>query len=126
MGMDELKDRAKTVIELSENAHFYAQIRPLKMNEKALSLMDTYSLSHLARVRQKLSDLVNWQAEEIENMVKEIAEAAELKLGKIAQPLRAALTGTTMSPSIFSIMAILGRSETLGRLDDAISTDTRP
>jgi glutamyl-tRNA synthetase len=69
---------------------------------------------------------VNWQAEEIENMVKEIAESAELKLGKIAQPLRAALTGTTMSPSIFSIMAILGRSETLGRLDDAISTDTRP
>jgi len=126
MGMDELKDRAKTVIELSENAHFYAQIRPLKMNEKALSLMDTSSLSHLARVRQKLSDLVNWQAEEIENMVKEIAEAAELKLGNIAQPLRAALTGTTMSPSIFGIMAILGRNETLGRLDDAIATDTRP
>ena len=70
-GMDELKDRAKTISELSENALFYAQIRPLKMNKKALSLMDTSSLSHLARVRQKLSDLVNWQAEEIENMVKE-------------------------------------------------------
>jgi glutamyl-tRNA synthetase len=125
-GMDELKDRAKTISELSENALFYAQIRPLNMNEKALNVLDAASLSYLAEIRQQLSELVFWQADEIENAVKEFAQIAELKLGGIAQPLRAALTGTTMSPSIFNIMAILGRDEALGRLDDAISIEIRP
>jgi glutamyl-tRNA synthetase len=125
-GMDELKDRAKTISELSENALFYAQIRPLNMNEKALNVLDAASLSYLAEIRQQLSELVFWQADEIENAVKEFAQIAELKLGGIAQPLRAALTGTTMSPSIFNIMAILGRDEALGRLDDAISIEIHP
>ena len=126
IGMDELKERAKTVVELSESAQFYAQIRPLKMHHNARSMLDSNSLSYLYKVRKKLSDLANWQVEEIENTVKVFAEAADLKLSIIAQPLRAALTGTTKSPSIFNIMAVLGREEALGRLDDAISIDTRP
>ena len=125
-GMDELKERAKTVVELSENAEFYAKIRPLEMTEKALSMLDSVSLSHLSNVLKELSELANWQVEEIEKTVKAFAEAAELKLGKVAQPLRAALTGTTVSPSIFNVMAVLGRDEALGRLEDALSIGTRP
>ena len=125
-GMDELKERAKTVVELSENAEFYAKIRPLEMTEKALSMLDSDSLSHLSNVLKELSELANWQVEEIEKTVKAFAEAAELKLGKVAQPLRAALTGTTVSPSIFNVMAVLGRHEALGRLEDALSIGTRP
>ena len=125
-GMDELKERAKTVVELSENAEFYAKIRPLEMTEKALSMLDFDSLSHLSNVLKELSELANWQVEEIEKTVKAFAEAAELKLGKVAQPLRAALTGTTVSPSIFNVMAVLGRDEALGRLEDALSIGTRP
>ena len=125
-GMDELKERAKTVVELSENAEFYAKIRPLEMTEKALSMLDSDSLSHLSNVLKELSELANWQVEEIEKTVKAFAEAAELKLGKVAQPLRAALTGTTVSPSIFNVMAVLGRDEALGRLEDALSIGTRP
>ena len=125
-GMDELKERAKTVVELSENAEFYAKVRPLEMTEKALSMLDTDSLSHLSNVLKELSELANWQVEEIEKTVKAFAEAAELKLGKVAQPLRAALTGTTVSPSIFNVMAVLGRDEALGRLEDALSIGTRP
>ena len=125
-GMDELKERAKTVVELSENAEFYAKIRPLEMTEKALSMLDYDSLSHLSNVLKELSELANWQVEEIEKTVKAFAEAAELKLGKVAQPLRAALTGTTVSPSIFNVMAVLGRDEALGRLEDALSIGTRP
>ena len=125
-GMDELKERAKTVVELSENAEFYAKIRPLEMTEKALSMLDFDALSHLSNVLMELSELANWQVEEIEKSVKAFAEAAELKLGKVAQPLRAALTGTTVSPSIFNVMAVLGRDEALGRLEDALSIGTRP
>lgn len=125
-GMDELKERAKTVVELSENAEFYAKIRPLEMTEKALSMLDSDSLLHLSNVLKELSELANWQVEEIEKTVKAFAEAAELKLGKVAQPLRAALTGTTVSPSIFNVMAVLGRDEALGRLEDALSIGTRP
>jgi glutamyl-tRNA synthetase len=125
-GMDELKERAKTVVELSENAEFYAKIRPLEMTEKALSMLDFDALSHLSNVLKELSELANWQVEEIEKTVKAFAESAELKLGKVAQPLRAALTGTTVSPSIFNVMAVLGRDEALGRLEDALSIGTRP
>jgi len=119
-GMDGLKERAKTIVELSESAEFYAKSRPLKMNEKALEILDSDTLKLLSQLHKDLSVLTDWQAEAIENTVKAFAETAGMKLGKIAQPLRAALTGTTVSPSIFDVMVILGREDALGRIEDAI------
>lgn len=120
-GMDGLKERAKTVQELAESAAFYAKFRPLEMTEKAQGILDSDALRTLSQVRDQLSVVSDWNAEAIENTVKAFAETAELKLGKVAQPLRAALTGTTVSPGIFDVMAILGRDESLGRLEDVIS-----
>ncbi len=120
-GMDGLKERAKTIVELTESAEFYAKPRPLTKTEKALGILDSDALGHLTQLRNDLSALAEWQADEIENTIKAFAESSQLKLGKVAQPLRAALTGTTVSPSVFDVMVILGREEALGRIDDAIS-----
>lgn len=122
-GMDALKERAKTIVELSESAAFYAKIRPLEMNEKAQGILDYDARQHLSQLHKELSALTDWRSEVIEDTVKAFAETAELKLGKIAQPLRAALTGTTVSPGIFDVMAVLERDEALGRLEDVISRD---
>lgn len=118
-GMDGLKDRAKTIVELSDNAEFYAIIRPIIKNEKAQGILNSDALDQLSQLRKQLSALAEWDVEAIENIVKAFAEDAELKMGKVAQPLRAALTGTTVSPSVFDVMVVLGREETLGRIDDA-------
>lgn len=120
-GMGGLKERAKTIVELSESAEFYTKNRPLGMTEKAQGILDSDTSDHLSQLHVALSDLTDWQADVIEDTVKTFAETAELKLGKVAQPLRAALTGTTVSPSIFEVMVALGRSEALGRIEDAIS-----
>jgi len=120
-GMGQLKERAKTVIELTENAKFFVEIRPLSMTEKAAKLLDPETRDHLSVIRGQLDGLSVWTVESLEQQVKEFAESAGLKLGKVAQPLRAALTGTTVSPGIFDVMEILGRDETLGRIDDALS-----
>lgn len=118
-GMDGLKERAKTIVELSESAEFYAKSRPLKMTEKAQGILDSVVPGHLEKLLEGLSKLTEWQAQAIEETVKAFADEAELKLGKVAQPLRAALTGTTVSPSIFEVMVALGREEALGRIEDA-------
>lgn len=118
-GMVGLKERAKTIVELSENAEFYAKTRPLTKDEKAQGILNSEALDQLSQLRNDLSALAEWDVEAIENTVKAFADAAELKLGKVAQPLRAALTGTTVSPSVFDVMAVLGREEALGRIDDA-------
>ena len=81
--------------------------------------MNSDALDQLSQLRKQLSALAEWDVEAIENIVKAFAEDAELKMGKVAQPLRAALTGTTVSPSVFDVMVVLGREETLGRIDDA-------
>jgi glutamyl-tRNA synthetase len=120
LGMGELKERAKTTLELSDNALFYAKIRPLEMNEKAASLLSEDSLAILRLLRASLDGLSNWSADPLKQAVGEFAEAQELKLGKVAQPLRAALTGTNVSPGVFQVMAVLGQEETLGRLDDVL------
>lgn len=119
-GMDGLKERAKTLVELSENAFFYIAPRPLKMNEKAAKLLNDEGLARLAIVRDALGALEQWHAQTTEQAVKQMAEAKEIKLGKLAQPLRAALSGSNVSPGIFDVMDVLGREETLGRLDDVL------
>ena len=121
-GMAGLKDRAKTLVELSENAEIYAVARPLKLDDKASKLLDEDACCHLDALRGLLNEPGEWTAEGIENTVRAHAESAGIKLGQAAQPLRAALTGRTVSPGIFEVMEILGRDETLARLDDVLKT----
>ena len=119
-GMNGLKERAKTTEELADNAVFYVHIRPLSMSDKAARLLDGQGLEFLGRLRADLEDLAEWNADTVEAASRSAADREDVKLGKIAQPLRAALTGTAASPGLFEVMEVLGRAETLGRLDDAL------
>jgi len=119
-GISELKQRAKTLLELSESAEFYAVKRPLQLSPKAVKLLDAESLGRLGRFRAILASLTEWSVNILEETGRRFSEAEGVKLGTVAQPLRAALTGKTNSPGIFDVMEVLGRDETLGRLDDAL------
>jgi glutamyl-tRNA synthetase len=118
-GMAGLKTRAKTLAELAEGARFYVAPRPLALDEKARRLV-AESRGALRDLAQALAATV-WTAPALEEEVRRFAEANGLKLGAAAQPLRAALSGSTVSPPIFDVMATLGREEALGRLGDAIA-----
>ena len=118
-GMDGLKQRAKTLNELSDNAAFYVAKRPLSMDAKAQSLLTHEALGTLARVAAEFARLPEWSVVALEDAARTMAEEAGLKLGKLAQPLRAALTGSTVSPGVFEVAAVLGRDETIARLADA-------
>ncbi|MEE2760493.1 MAG: glutamate--tRNA ligase [Pseudomonadota bacterium] len=121
LGLTGLKERAKNIIELSENAMFYANKRPLPVDKKARKLLDEQGRRMVDIARDKLAGISNWSHDELENRIREAAADRGQNLGKLAQPLRAALTGSNVSPGIFEVMEILGREETLGRLEDAIS-----
>lgn len=118
--MPVLKSRAKNLIELANNSLFLYKKRPLDLDEKAQSLLDDQARQLLGSIHSTLTDLNDWSLEETEERVKAIAEAAELGLGKLAQPMRAALTGSTSSPGIFDVLILLGKEESLGRLADQI------
>ncbi len=117
-GMDGLKARAKNLVELAENAVFYAIDRPLSMNPKAEKILKPEARARLARLHQHLSNLPEWSEAGIEAAVRTFAEAEDCKLGDVAQPLRAALSGSNVSPGIFEVAAILGRAEALARIAD--------
>ncbi len=122
MGMSQLKERAKTLLELIESAKFFAECRPLNLTEKASNTLNSEALDHLSELCKQLDESSEWTADQLKQQVHTFAESSGLKLGKVAQPLRAALTGTTTSPGdIFHLMEIFGRDETLGRLNDALS-----
>jgi glutamyl-tRNA synthetase len=116
--MPHLKERAKTFADLMDAAEFIAATRPLPVDEAAAKLLDTEARRLLARAAEALSGVSDWRVEGIEHAIKAFAEGAGLKLGKIAQPLRAALTGRTTSPGIYDVLAILGREESLARIAD--------
>lgn len=118
--MPVLKSRAKNLIELANNSLFLYKKRPLDLDEKAQSLLDADARQLLESIHSTLADLDDWTLEATEDRVKAIAEAAELGLGKLAQPMRAALTGSTNSPGIFDVLILLGKEESLGRLADQI------
>ena len=116
-GMNGLKQRAKTLVELSDNARFYI-VRPTfpLENQKAAKLLTGDGPGLLAEAADGLAGLSTWESQTMESLIREMAEQKGLGLGKIAQPLRAALTGSNVSPGIFEIMEILGREESLERL----------
>ncbi|MDB5407543.1 MAG: glutamate--tRNA ligase [Rhodospirillales bacterium] len=118
-GMAGLKTRAKTLAELADGARFYVAPRPLALDEKAHRLVadSRTTLDELSRVLAASE----WAPPALEETVRRFAEAKGLKLGAAAQPLRAALSGSTVSPPIFDVMVTLGRDETLRRLADAVA-----
>ena len=119
--MPVLKLRAKSTLELAEGARFLFAERPLSIDPAAAVLLDSDALALIAKVRAVLVDVEHWNVAELEAAVRLVAAEVKLGLGKVAQPLRAALTGRTTSPGIFDVIALIGREEALGRLDDALA-----
>jgi glutamyl-tRNA synthetase len=120
LAMPGLKERAKTLVELIEGADFLLADRPLPLDEKAQKLLDDGGRAHLAGLLPQFDSAEHWQAANLEAIVRSYAETAGAKLGKVAQPLRAALTGKTVSPPVFDVMAVLGREESLERIRDQV------
>ncbi len=115
--MPVLKPRARDLNELAEGAAFLFTQRPLTLSEKAAALLDTAARDLLARLSARLREEQDWTTSALEAGLKAFAEELGLGLGKLAQPLRAALTGQTTSPGIFDVLVLLGRDESLARID---------
>ena len=121
-----LKVRAKDLVELAEGAAFLFVARTVPMDERALALLDAPATTLLAHAASALAAVPEWTAASIEAAIRPVAEAAGIGLGKVAQPLRAALTGRTTSPGIFDVLALLGREESMARLGDRIGQPASP
>jgi len=113
--MPSLKERAKTLVELIAGAEFLFSDGPRTLDEAAAKLLTPDSRATLAAVLPAL-EATGWSAAELENATRTFAESGGLKLGQVAQPLRAALTGKASSPPLFEMLALLGREESLARL----------
>jgi glutamyl-tRNA synthetase len=116
--MPELKARAHTLIELAAGAEFLFAKRPIEPDDAASALLTDEARELLGAAHRALAALAEWDAASLEAAIREAAEAGGVKLGKLAQPLRAALTGRTTSPGIFDVLALLGRDESLARIAD--------
>lgn len=123
--VDGLKERAKTLVDLMDNARFLVDDRPLTLEDKAAALLDGDGRRVIAGLFEQLAAIDDWSIETLEASVRTFAETHDLKLGKAAQPLRAALTGRTTSPGIFDVLAVLGRDESLARLRDQIGENSK-
>ncbi|WIW89372.1 MULTISPECIES: glutamate--tRNA ligase [unclassified Sphingobium] len=117
--MPSLKPRAKTLNEIAEGAEFLFKNCPLDFDEKAIALLDDSARALLTKTADALQPVQSWTVEAIEEAIRRVAEDAGLGLGKVAQPLRAALTGRTVSPGIFDVLFLLGKEESLERLAGA-------
>ena len=116
--MPGLKERAKTLVELIESARYLYADRPLALDDKAAAQMTPEARTLLGQMARDLAMIDPWSAEAAEAAVRAYAERSGLKLGAVAQPLRAALTGRTTSPGIFDVLAVLGKAESLARIAD--------
>jgi glutamyl-tRNA synthetase len=118
--MPGLQERAKTVVELLDGAGFLFATRPLALDDKAKALLTDQAKATLGLVRDRLGSLADWSVDTTESAVRSLAEETGAKLGQIAQPMRAALTGRSTSPPVFDVLAVLGREESLARLSDQV------
>lgn len=116
--MPVLKVRAKTILDLIEGSSFLFKKRPIEMTEKAETILDDGALYRLKLLSERLNQENDWTIDALEATTKALAEELELGLGKLAQPLRAALTGSTTSPGIFDVLVLLGREESLARINE--------
>jgi glutamyl-tRNA synthetase len=123
--MPGLKERAKTLVELVDSARYVFADRPLTLDDKAAGLLTAEARSLLGEISDELRQVEPWTVEATEQAVRAFAERRGIKLGGVAQPLRAALTGRTTSPPIFDVLAVLGKNESLSRLQDQASAGPR-
>jgi glutamyl-tRNA synthetase len=123
--MSSLKERAKTLVDLIDGAGFLLSDRPIALDPKAQALLTPEARDLLGDVSADLARVEPWTSEGTEQAVRNFAEARGAKLGAVAQPLRAALTGRTTSPGIFEVLTVLGKEESLARLADQTHNDRR-
>jgi glutamyl-tRNA synthetase len=116
--MPGLKERAKTLLDVMEGARFIFADRPLMLDDKAAALLTPEARALLGSLMVDLDAVEPWTAARTEQAVRAFAEAKGVKLGVVAQPLRAALTGRITSPGIFDVLTVLGKAESLARLAD--------
>lgn len=119
--MAALKPRAANIVELADGAAFLFRARPLALDAEAATLLQDTARNLLAQLHAALDALSDWDTEGLEEAVRRVADAQGLKLGAVAQPLRAALTGRKTSPGIFDVLVLLGRDESLGRIADQMA-----
>jgi len=120
--MPGLKERAKTLLELLDGARFLTGSRPIALDDKASALLTADARAMLGEIAAELEAVEPWTAAQSEQALRTFAEKKGAKLGSVAQPLRAALTGRTTSPGIFDVLAVLGKTESLARLRDQAAT----
>jgi len=116
--MPSLKERAKSLLDLIAGAHFLLADRPIPLDEKATAMLTPDAKGLLTEIRAELTAVEPWTPEATEQAVRNFAEKRGAKLGAVAQPLRAALTGRTTSPGIFEVLTVLGKAESLARVAD--------
>ncbi len=122
--MPKLKERAKTLKDIIRDSEFLIRKRPLKLTESAKKLLDNETKILLTDLQRELAVMNIWSVEALETRIRAFADERELKFGKVAQPLRAVLTGGQRSPGIFEVLTALGRDESLRRIGDQTSTET--
>jgi glutamyl-tRNA synthetase len=122
--MPELKARAHNLNELADGALFLFATRPLPLDEAAAALLTAEARALLSQAHNALEAVSDWSHDALEQAVRGVADRGNVKLGKLAQPLRAALTGQTTSPGIFDVLALLGKTESLARLEDQMLEPT--
>jgi glutamyl-tRNA synthetase len=113
-----LKDRAKTLVEILDNAEYLFAKRPIALDAQSEKLLDEAGRKTLGALLPRIESVETWAPVALDAAVRRYAKEAGLKLGKVAQPLRAALTGRTTSPGIFDVLEVLGREESLARIRD--------
>ena len=113
-----LKERSKTLLDCVDGALFLIAPRPLRLEDKAKAALDANAKAMIAALIPRLEAVSDWNAASLEDAVRAYADETSTKLGKVAQPLRAALTGRAVSPPVFDVLAVLGKDEALARLGD--------
>jgi glutamyl-tRNA synthetase len=119
--LPELQPRAKTVLELIDLAQFIYTVRPLEMDASASQVLNPEARQMLSKAKLVLEELSDWSVRAIDAAVRALAEQQGLKLKEVAQPLRCALTGHTVSPGVFEVMVLIGKAESLARIGDQAS-----
>ncbi len=117
-----LKERSKTLVELAQNSLFLFRHRPLGIEPSAAKVLVGEAVTRLSALAERFDRLEAWDVTSLESCVRAFSEEGTMSLGKVAQPLRAALTGSTVSPPIFDVLALLGRDECLARIKDITQT----
>ncbi|WP_164157684.1 glutamate--tRNA ligase [Sandarakinorhabdus rubra] len=119
--MPEMKKRANNLNDLTQGSLFWLRNRPIPMDEAALKLLASATPGLLDVARAEFAAQPDWTAAALEQAARALAEREGVKLGQVAQPLRAAVTGSAQSPGLFEVLEVLGRDEALGRIDDALA-----